>query len=365
MRVGDDERVTFLVGAGASAPPPSSIPTVGSLLPKLWRGAERSHLPELRHLKEWCDSHDLQNIEDLLTGAYIANVISRSDRLTALVRYLLFSSAAPADDAARSGDNPSVTPYMSVAAVSMFEDALQTLFGLLTSTMIQAAPNPAHMALARFLATAPTAKVVTTNYDVCMEEALLQVTGATSAPAGPLLKMHGSVHASYCRSCQDIREHSIDKLKEALNDDALSFPVVGLCKRCQGQTRPLLVPPISIKFMMFPNLVSVWHDAQEAIESADVIVAVGYSFPKADSYLTGIVTRSMAEHPDQRLVVCDREVQLVPALRARWEHQIDDFESESRILAAVGSCVESVPEVLTALTTETKTGGPVDDDIPF
>lgn len=39
LRLKATDRVCFLLGAGASASPPSSIPTVANLLPELWRRA--------------------------------------------------------------------------------------------------------------------------------------------------------------------------------------------------------------------------------------------------------------------------------------------------------------------------------------
>src|ERR1043165_2646561 len=37
----EQDRVCLLLGAGASAPPPSSIPTVAGLLPEMWRRARK------------------------------------------------------------------------------------------------------------------------------------------------------------------------------------------------------------------------------------------------------------------------------------------------------------------------------------
>jgi hypothetical protein len=58
---------------------------------------------------------------------------------------------------------------------------------------------------------------------------------------------------------------------------------MGTCKNCGGLQRPLLVPPLSFKFLMFPNLIGKWNSARQSIEKADYLKFVGYYFPAADT----------------------------------------------------------------------------------
>jgi hypothetical protein len=100
--------------------------------------------------------------------------------------------------------------------------------------------------------------------------------------------------------------------------------------------------------MTFPNLVGLWHSARRAIESASVIVSVGYSFSEADTYLTRMISRSMSLKPAQRLIVCDINTALVPLLRQRFSAHIEDFD-EARVIMLGGSCKTTVPDLLNSL----------------
>ena len=83
-------RLAILLGAGASAPEPSCIPTVAGLLPELWRRAKKIGRDDLDSLEAWCQSHKILNIEDLLTAAYIANFSAKNASVTGLLDYFLF-----------------------------------------------------------------------------------------------------------------------------------------------------------------------------------------------------------------------------------------------------------------------------------
>jgi NAD-dependent SIR2 family protein deacetylase len=175
----------------------------------------------------------------------------------------------------------------------------------------------------------------------------------TGSPVGErddikLIKMHGSINWAYCDSCQDVRQFALLELKKAFEEDRLSYAVIGICKTCGGQRRPLLVPPLAFKFMMFPNLVSLWNSARRAIESANLIIVVGYSFSEADTYITKMVSRSLAVKADQKLIVVDINAKLVPALKDRFSAHIDDFD-ERRVLQVVSSCDTILPKILQSL----------------
>ncbi len=64
-------RVAFLLGAGASKPKPSSIPTVKELLPQLLDRARRLDRDDVTKLAEFCEAGNIDNIEDLLTAAQL------------------------------------------------------------------------------------------------------------------------------------------------------------------------------------------------------------------------------------------------------------------------------------------------------
>ncbi len=357
LRVSSKTVVTFLLGAGASAP--SGIPTVDKLLEELWERARKIGREDLDRLATWCREQRITNIEDLLTAAYLSDFAAKKPNITSLLDYFLFAGARERSEREEylSSRRRSIRPSgVDVSSVSFLQDTLQTLFGLLTSTMISASPNAIHHAIVDFVAKHPKASIITTNYDGCMDEAILRTrlsrkdtAGAEQAANCPQsiepIKMHGSINWAYCDSCQDVREFDLLELKETYEEDRLSYPVLGICKNCGGLRRPLLVPPLSLKFLTFPNLIDIWNSARQCIEGADYLVVVGYSFSEADTYLTNIILRSMSMKERQRMLVVNTDSSLVPTLRERFSVHIDGFE-QARILRACQKAEEILPEIL-------------------
>ena len=134
-------------------------------------------------------------------------------------------------------------------------------------------------------------------------------------------------------------------LKDAYEKDLLSYAVIGICRTCGGQRRPLLVPPLAFKFIMFPSLIRLWNTARELIERADYLLVVGYSFSEADSYINKIVSRALTSNTGQKLIICDPNAGLATVLRDRYSAHIDNFETK-RVLQVVGSADEVIPKVL-------------------
>jgi hypothetical protein len=85
-----EQVITFLLGAGASKPAPSNIPTVAELLPQLLDRARRLDREEVTRLADYCDQRKINNIEDLLTAAQLATFCSRNGRVLTLTNYLLY-----------------------------------------------------------------------------------------------------------------------------------------------------------------------------------------------------------------------------------------------------------------------------------
>lgn len=356
LAVVESTPVCLLLGAGASAPAPSLIPTVADLLPQLWRRARKLGRDDIDRLADWCDEREIRNIEDLLTAAYLANFSAKNSNVTGLLDYFLFKSGTrTVDDFVSPRLRSRGTPQVDAASIALLQDTLQVLFGLLTGVMIPAAPNACHSAVVEFVRSHSRAKIVTTNYDGCIDEALLragvpvQTHLDENAPRSPgavdLLKIHGSINWSYCESCHDVREFNLLEQKRAFNDDSHSYAVIGICKNCGGQRRPLLIPPLGFKFVMFPNLIRLWDHAREAIQSSELIVVVGYSFSDADSYINKIIERSMTVSSTQRLLVVDPNSALVDTLRTRFAARIDKFD-QKRILRAGGSSADLLPKIL-------------------
>jgi len=161
--------------------------------------------------------------------------------------------------------------------------------------------------------------------------------------------MHGSINWAYCDSCQDVKEFDLLELKKIYKEDKLSYPVIGICKKCGGLRRPLLVPPLSFKFLTFPNLIDIWNSARQSIEEAGYFIIVGYSFSEADTYINKIISRSMSMKNSQKMIIVNTNPNLVPMLRERFSAYIDGFD-EKRILQGCESCEKILPEILDSMT---------------
>jgi len=175
IKIDENTKITFLLGAGVSAP--SGIPTVDELLSELWKRARKIGREDLDRLAKWCTNRGISNIEDLLTAAYISNFVARNPNITGLLDYFIFSGGRELSEEEEyyiRRYRLYRTPEIDVSSINFLQDTLQTLFGLLTSTMISASPNPTHTAIVDFIKEHKNTSIITTNYDGCMDEALLE-----------------------------------------------------------------------------------------------------------------------------------------------------------------------------------------------
>jgi hypothetical protein len=212
LRLTEQDPVCLLLGAGASAPAPSSIPTVAKLLPEMWQRARKLGREDIDRLAKWCEGRGVTNIEDLLTAAYLANFAAKKAGVAGLLDYFLFSQQTQDEEIPSLQRRVRINPASQVdaASVALFQETLQGLFGLLTSTMIPAKPNPAHNAIVEFAERHPKSSIVTTNYDGCVDEAFLtkKIPFATHVSESEeeqnnkldLIKIHGSINWTYCDS---------------------------------------------------------------------------------------------------------------------------------------------------------------------
>ena len=79
-----------MLGAGASKPSPSDIPTVKELLPQLLERARRLDRDDVTQLAAFCEQRKIDNIEDLLTAAQLASFSSKTPNVLRLMNYLLY-----------------------------------------------------------------------------------------------------------------------------------------------------------------------------------------------------------------------------------------------------------------------------------
>lgn len=118
--------------------------------------------------------------------------------------------------------------------------------------MIDAAPNPAHKALARLEEQGKLKAVITQNID-----GLHQKAGSKN-----VIELHGTVHEYYCHSCRRKSENVLDVIVRQ---------EIPKCKYCGGLIRPKVV------LYEEPLDESVIKNAIDCIASADMLIVGGTS----------------------------------------------------------------------------------------
>ena len=352
------EKIAFLLGAGASTPSPSGIPTVTELLPELWRRARRLDRDQLTSLADYCDELGITDIEDLLTAVQISAFCSRNPRISRLVRFQLFDQYHSDRPRPRSARGP-LQP--DVSSVAYLQDTLQVLFGLLSNLMLPARHNAGHNAIADYVRNYPETPIMTTNYDCCMDRALINENipisyevefanlGApenSSNPVVTLIKLHGSLNWFYCETCQKVWHIDIEKTVDDYNNQRGEYPIISVCNECGGQRRGLLVPPHAMKFDVAPPLQPLIAAAASRFERSKIVVVVGFSFADADLYISRMLIKAMQSSEDTKLIIIDPDDRVVDKVRRKFNAQIPDFDSVDRILSLRGDCVELLPKFL-------------------
>ncbi|MGH0035321.1 MAG: SIR2 family NAD-dependent protein deacylase [Myxococcota bacterium] len=351
------ESISFLLGAGASKPKPSGIPTVKELLPDLLTRARRLDREEVTRLAAFCDDSGIDNIEDLLTAAQISEFCSRNPSILRLVDFLIF----------REETFEEVAPFhrpkrarIDVSSVAFLQDTLQVLFGLLSSRMLPADPNSGHNAIVEYVRSHSNTPIVTTNYDCCIDRALTssavpfsyliefanpKLLPIVSENATPLIKLHGSLNWFYCETCQEVHLIDIEQTVADYQEDRASYPVIGVCRNCGGQRRGLLVPPLAMKFDVAPPLNPLIDRAAASFAQSSLVVVVGFSFADADLYISRMLSKAMQASENTRLIVFDPDYDVVEKVRRKFSVRIPKFDA-SRILWIRGDCAEMLPKFL-------------------
>lgn len=332
------------------------IPTVKELLPDMLTRARRLDREDITKLAKFCDDQNIDNIEDLLTAVQLSAFCSRNPNILRLVDFLLFKSYESEEQRYRMRRRPPV----DVSSVAFIQDTLQVLFGLLSSRMLPADPNPGHIAIANFVRSHPTTSIITTNYDCCMDLALIHggiplsyLVEFSNTPEIEqkdvsliqLTKLHGSLNWFYCETCQQVHLIDIETAVAQYKENKYLYPIIAICKDCGGQLRGLLVPPLAMKFDIYPPLNTLLDRAADAFNQSDLIVVVGFSFADADLYISRMLSKAIQTSEEIKLLIFDPDDTLVQKVRFKLSTRIPNFDS-SRILAVRGDCAKTLPEFL-------------------
>jgi NAD-dependent SIR2 family protein deacetylase len=286
-------KIVFLIGAGASKPKPSGIPTINEMLSEIVQKLPPIENPIVDKIKEWASRRNV-TIEDIMTAGYLSSQFVSSAKLTELVGEIVYRSP----EARRLEPRFQTPKVRDIEYVISFKDLVDRIFSVVSGIMIKAEANSIHESVSKLVRNCSSDAdfyLLTTNYDVCLEKALRkeglkpQYLGVEKAEGVPLVKIHGSVNWFYCEGCQDVISLNIEELGRF---DKV-YPTTGTCLKCNTLTQLFMVPPVAFKYVNYPPIVEIWQSAMRVLQEADIVIVIGYSFSLADDYLLKMIVSGM------------------------------------------------------------------------
>lgn len=344
IAVGVDRPALFFLGAGASKPSPSNIPVVSELLDELWKRSNKMENKPLAKLEAWCKENKIDNIEEMLTGVTLSDFMIRNRKVHNLLNSVLYPEWGSLKELS----------IRDVDSVSSFQNMIDTFFSLLVGTMLNAQSNPIHEAIADFVKSLGNTSIVTTNYDVCMDQALDKakirysyVIGAHNGGSIPLVKMHGSINWFYCQTCQHVLMPTVENMRNAIKND-VPYSVTGMCPECTAPTKQFIVPPTTYKFLIYPPIVEVWNAGRQIFENSKIYVIIGYSFSLGDDYISKMLLKAIREDPAKQLIIIDKSSETIERFKSYVRTHTVSFKEEN-FHEFTGPAEEIAPKVIKAI----------------
>lgn len=355
IRLEDDTPALFFLGAGASKPEPSSIPTVDELLEQLWTKSKKLETNPLSKLEGWCSDNDIRNIEEMLTGITIARLVIKNPKVHGILSSVLYPDM-------KSFKEISIR---DVDAVALFDSMVDMFFSLLVGTMLTAPQNAIHEAIADFVTQRQSTNIITTNYDACIDRALYDkgiassyvIGGGAQEGAIPLIKMHGSINWFYCETCQNVMMPTVETMLESVESN-MPYSVTGMCGNCKALVRQFIIPPTAHKYLEYPPIVQVWDTGRKAFEEAKVYIIIGYSFSDADDYIAKMLLKAVGDDPSKHLIIIDKSPDTIERFKSYIKQHAESFD-EKNIHDLQGPAEELTPSVLHALEQAKRGKAPV------
>jgi len=84
-----------------------------------------------------------------------------------------------------------------------------------------------------------------------------------------------------------------ESLKKSYNES--------LRTRCYADS--VIIPPTTLKFAKDPDILELWTKARDQIEDADVVLVVGYSFPRIDEHAVNIIRKGLQKNAKSMIIV--------------------------------------------------------------
>jgi|GEM_PF-1013683 len=346
ISLAEKDKILFFVGAGASKPEPSNIPTINELLPELWKKSDRMETKPLEKLQRWCEDNRIKDIEEMLTAVTISNFIIKNSKVHGLLNSVLYPDSSIMKEIS----------LRDIDAVLLLDNMLNTFFSLLVGTMLKAKPNEIHKSIAKFTKHYKFVDIITTNYDTCLDLALDEVNmkynyilNASEVPnSTKLVKMHGSINWFYCETCQNEFLPDIKTVLEAI-DKKIPYAVLGMCQTCSAPVKQFIIPPITYKYLTHPPIVQVWDTGREILENARIVIVVGFSFSSADDYISKMLVNAVGQDPMKKIIMVDIDEKSIQRCKTFIKSHVENFDDNKNFLPLNGNGITIIPKLIDAL----------------
>jgi NAD-dependent SIR2 family protein deacetylase len=256
--------------------------------------------PVTNKIRQWSERRNI-NIEDIMTAGYISMNLINDLTIHNLVGEIIYRGPTK-EEVERSrllrSRMMNTRELRDVEYVYSFKEVLDRIFSTVAGIMSQADSNSVHESIAKLIKNNENKldiKLLTTNYDLCMEKALLKENlkikymGLETGEGVPLVKIHGSLNWYYCEGCQEVIQLTI----EDINKMKKIYPTTGSCLKCNTTTELFMIPPIAYKYVMYPPLIDIWQNAMQILQEANIIIVIGYSFSTSDDYILKIIVNGL------------------------------------------------------------------------
>jgi NAD-dependent SIR2 family protein deacetylase len=316
-------QVVFILGAGASAD--AGVPLLADFLDTAWHLLETCEealgaaATDFRHVFDGVEALSLTQAKSSLTFSHLEEVFTAFEMAQTL-------QVLPGREGADVG---SYVRAMESLIVTTIEQTLQ--FPSRDDVPLPPPPYGDFVKLLETLTAKATPKrsaaVITFNYDIAMDYALLGAEWCIDYGFGrlgtgtalPLLKLHGSLNWGVCDVCGELQafnprhgtRHPVSGGQRVHAHDPVTILRLTClaekpprCQRCKTGTLriPVLVPPTWYKEKGHRALSCVWARAARELREAEYIFVVGYSCPESDSFFRYLYSLGTASSKPLRVL---------------------------------------------------------------
>jgi len=150
-------------------------------------------------------------------------------------------------------------------------------------------------------------EVLSPQYQYSSDPALARELVLPQEATGLFLKMHGSLNWFRCTNGRCLSKSGIQfQLDTARCLDRAMGMHIGeeSCRYCGSETIPAIVPPVLRKPITEDSLLrTIWGQARQKLNSAEVIVLIGFSAAPTDFYASWLIRSAVGVRPDAHVFV--------------------------------------------------------------